>query len=157
MTARKTCQIRGVNSDVARLLKSDLGIPHPLRAGFGTPAGGHARPYNGPIKNGWFDKKTGGHSCPIDAEGIPDSHLPVRSALLPEGRDLHRRSAPFTAGVARRRNCIFFNRFNRFAFFARPKRTGLKTQAGGHARPYKLSPNAAGNIPLNQNLGMRDE
>ena len=48
MTARKTCQTRGVNSDVARLLKSDLGISHPPLAGFGTPAGGHARPYNRP-------------------------------------------------------------------------------------------------------------
>ncbi|MBQ6163528.1 MAG: hypothetical protein IJK23_03530, partial [Clostridia bacterium] len=58
-------------------------------------------------------------------------------------------------GVARRINCIFYNGFNLFAFLAGPQGSGLNTQAGGQARPYKLSPNAAGNIPINQNLSKR--
>ena len=48
----------------------------------------------------------------------------------------HDRPIDGEVGVARRRNCIFYNGFNHLAFLARPQGTGLKTQAGGHARPY---------------------
>ena len=89
---------------------------------------------------------------PIDGEGIPKSRLPARSVLLRQSRrDLHRRSAPLAAGVARRRIqpaertafvyivIYWFNHIS--AFLTHPARGwGSEHRRTIDNRPYNRSP-----------------